>query len=55
MSASIKLFFRQSVLSTNINSPIRKLLVLIIVTSKQSFTLFTNILTELVKQRNIMT
>ena len=48
---SIHLFLRQSVLSTNINSPIRKLIVLI----NQSFTLFTNVLTERVKQRDIMT
>ena len=42
---SIPLFLGQSLVSININSPIGKLLVLI----NQSFTLFTNLSTELKK------
>ena len=48
---SIQLFLCQSVLSTNIHPPIKKLLVSI----NQSFTFSTNVLTELVKQRDILT
>ena len=45
------MFLLQSALSININSPIRELLVLI----NQSFTSFTNFLTELKKKIGIMT
>ena len=46
----VLLFLGQSLVSININSPIGKLLVLI----NQSFTLFTNLSTELKKLIGIM-
>ena len=50
MSVSIQLFLGQSLVSISINSPIGELLVLI----NQSFTLFTNLSTELKKLIGIM-